>query len=148
VCLSRHRKADLISFRSCIQTLASLTHFVALKPDRTLTVQSVHNVSRTKAALQNAVTTKLYVDMSHMSNQQKPEFIGDIFWYAKFLGRSWRNFTKNAFYTGRYDLPEMLFQRPVEFPTAVTRKSLTGWSRLIDHRKDERVAFRNGIQDF
>jgi hypothetical protein len=38
VCLSRHRKADLILFRSCIQTLASLTHFVALKPDRTKTI--------------------------------------------------------------------------------------------------------------
>jgi hypothetical protein len=29
----------------------------------------------------------------------------------------------------------MLFQCPVEFLTAVTRKSLTVWSRLSDHRK-------------
>jgi hypothetical protein len=42
----------------------------------------------------------------------------------------------------------MLFQRPVEFPTAVTHKSLTGWSRLMDHQKVERIAFRNGIWDF
>jgi hypothetical protein len=45
-------------------------------------------------------------------------------------------------------LPEMLFQRPIEFSTAVAHKSLTGWSRLMDHRKAERVAFRNGIQEF
>jgi hypothetical protein len=45
-------------------------------------------------------------------------------------------------------MPEMLFQRPVEFPTTVAHKSLTGWSCLIDHRKVERVAFRNGIWDF
>jgi hypothetical protein len=53
---------------------------------------------------------------------------------VKFLGRSWRNFNKHLFYTGRYDLPEMLFQHPVEFPTAVAHKSLTGWSFLMDHR--------------
>jgi hypothetical protein len=79
MCLSRHKKADLIYFRSCIQTLASLTHFVALKPDRAPTVQSVHNVSRTKAGIQNAITTKPYVKMSHMSNQRKAEFVGNIF---------------------------------------------------------------------
>jgi hypothetical protein len=45
-------------------------------------------------------------------------------------------------------MPEMLFQRLVEFLTAVARKSLTGWSRLMDHRKAERVVFRNGILDF
>jgi hypothetical protein len=66
----------------------------------------------------------------------------------KFLGRSWRNFIKNLFYTGRYDLLEMLFQRLVEIPTAVTHKSLTGWIRLMGHRKAERVVFRNGIRDF
>jgi hypothetical protein len=64
---------------------------------------------------------------------------------VKFLGRYWQNFTKNLFYTGMYDLPEMLFHRPVQFPTAVTHKSLTGWSHLMDHRKAERVVFRNGI---
>jgi hypothetical protein len=66
----------------------------------------------------------------------------------KFLGRSWQKFTKNLFYTGRYDLPEMLIQRPVEFPTAVTRKLLTVWSHLIDHQKAERFVVRNGIWDF
>jgi hypothetical protein len=60
---------------------------------------------------------------------------------VKFLGKSWKNFTKNLFYTGRYDLSEILFQRPVEFPTAVARKLLTGWSCLIDHRKAEGVPF-------
>jgi hypothetical protein len=84
VCLSRHQKADLISFRICIQTLASLTHFVALKLNRTPTVQSVHNVSRTKEGFQNVVTTKPYVKMSRMSNQRKAEFVGDIFHMRRF----------------------------------------------------------------
>jgi hypothetical protein len=35
---------------------------------------------------------------------------------------------------------EMLIQQPVEFPTAVTHKSLTVWSHLMDHQKAERVA--------
>jgi hypothetical protein len=65
-----------------------------------------------------------------------------------FLGRSWRNFTKNLFYTGTYDLPELLVQQLVEFPTAVTHKPLTIWSHLIDHQKAERVVFQNGIRDF
>jgi hypothetical protein len=42
----------------------------------------------------------------------------------------------------------MLYQRPVEFLTAVSRKSLTVLSHLMDHQKAERVVIRNGIQDF
>jgi hypothetical protein len=42
-------------------------------------IQSVLNVFRTEAEIQNAVTTKPYVEMSHMSNQRKDEFVGDIF---------------------------------------------------------------------
>jgi hypothetical protein len=57
-------------------------------------------------------------------------------------------FCQNLFYTGRYDMPEMLIQRPVKFLTAVVRKSLTVWSRLIDHRKAERVVVQNCIWDF
>jgi hypothetical protein len=68
VCLSRHWKADSISLRSCIRTLASLTHLVAQKPDRATTVQSVHNVSRTKARIQNTVTTEPYIKMSCINN--------------------------------------------------------------------------------
>jgi hypothetical protein len=86
ICLSRHPKADLMSFRSCIRTLASLTHFVALKPDRTPAVQSVHNVSRAEPGIQNAATTKPYVKMRHMSNQQKAEFVRDIFHMRSFWG--------------------------------------------------------------
>jgi hypothetical protein len=44
--------------------------------------------------------------------------------------------------------PEMLIQQPVELPTAVTRKSLTIWSRLMDHRKAETAGYQNGIWDF
>jgi hypothetical protein len=79
MCLNRHRKADLVSFRSCIQTLASLTHFVAQKPDQTPAVQSVHNLSRTEAGIQIALASKPYVKTGRVSNQQKAEFGGDIF---------------------------------------------------------------------
>jgi hypothetical protein len=92
MCLSTHQKADLISFRSYILTLASLTHFVALRPDRTPTVQSIHNMSRTRAGLQSAVTTKPYVEMSHMSNQWKAEFVDDIFYMQIF----WEGHGKNS----------------------------------------------------
>jgi hypothetical protein len=34
-------------------------------------------MSTTKAGLQNAVTTEPLVEMSHMSNQQKAEFVGE-----------------------------------------------------------------------
>jgi hypothetical protein len=34
VCFSRRRKADLVSFRSCIETLGCLTHLVAQKPNQ------------------------------------------------------------------------------------------------------------------
>jgi hypothetical protein len=66
----------------------------------------------------------------------------------KLLGRSWQNFVKTLFYTGRYGLPEILIQQLVEFSTAVTRKPLTVWSRLMEHQKAERVVFRNGMWDF
>jgi hypothetical protein len=44
--------------------------------------------------------------------------------------------------------PDILIQQPVEFPTTVTRKSLTVWSRLTDHWKAERVSYQFGIWDF
>jgi hypothetical protein len=34
----------------------------------------------------------------------------------------------------------MLFQRPIEFPTAIARKSLTSWSHLMDHRKPRELS--------
>jgi hypothetical protein len=66
-------------------------------------------MSITKAELQIAVATKLHAEMSCMSNQRKAEFVSDIFLYAKILARSRRNFAKNLFYTGKYDLHEILF---------------------------------------
>jgi hypothetical protein len=83
-----------------------------------------------------------------MSNQRKAEFVGDIFCMRCFWGGHGEISPRNLFYTGMYDLLEMLFQHPVEFPTAVARKSLTGWSHLINHQKAERFVFQNGIRDF
>jgi hypothetical protein len=79
MCLSRRQKADLEFFEICIQTVVSLTHLVAQNHDQTPAVQSVHNPSRTESEIQQAVATKLYVETGHMSNQQKAQFIGDIF---------------------------------------------------------------------
>jgi hypothetical protein len=59
---------------------------LAQKPGRTTAVQSIHNVSGTKAGFQNAVTTEPYIKMSHMSNQRKAEFAGDIFCMRSFWG--------------------------------------------------------------
>jgi hypothetical protein len=43
---------------------------------------------------------------------------------------------------------ELLIQQTGRVPTVVTHKSPTIWSRLMDHRKAERVAYLYGIQDF
>jgi hypothetical protein len=48
----RRPKADLESYRISIQTLVSLTHLVAQKPDQMPAVQSVHNLSRTETEIQ------------------------------------------------------------------------------------------------
>jgi hypothetical protein len=74
-----------------------------------------------------------------MSNQQKADFFGDIFHIRGFWGDHGEILPKNLFYTGRYNLPEMLIRQPVELPAAVTRKSLTVWSHSMDHQKAERV---------
>jgi hypothetical protein len=79
VCSSRHLKTNLESSRIGIQTLASITHLLAQKPDQTLVVQSVCNLSRTETDIQSTVATKPYVETSHMSNQQKAKFVGDVF---------------------------------------------------------------------
>jgi hypothetical protein len=42
---------------------------MAQKPDQTPAVQSVHNLSRIEAWIQNVVATKLYVETDHMGNQ-------------------------------------------------------------------------------
>jgi hypothetical protein len=52
---------------------------MAQKPNRATAVESVHNVSRTKAGIQITITTEPYIEMSHMSNQWKAEFVGNIF---------------------------------------------------------------------
>jgi hypothetical protein len=44
--------------------------------------------------------------------------------------------------------PEIPESETGRIPTIVTRKSLIIWSHIMDHRKPERVTYRNGIQDF
>jgi hypothetical protein len=83
LCLSRHQKAELVIFRTNIQTLASFTHLVDQTPDQAQYIQAVQNLPITEIWLQNAVVTKLYVEIGRMSNQQKAEFIDDILIYSK-----------------------------------------------------------------
>jgi hypothetical protein len=49
------------------------------KPDQMPVVQSVHSLSRTETEIQSTVATKPYVKTSGISNQQKAEFVGDVF---------------------------------------------------------------------
>jgi hypothetical protein len=72
-----------------------------------------------------------------MSNQQKAEFVDDIFHIQIF----WRDHGEISSKQDGAICPEMLIQQPVEFPTSVTPKSLTIWSRLMDHQKAERVIY-------
>jgi hypothetical protein len=83
-----------------------------------------------------------------MSNQRKDEFIYrnlhvQSFWggHGKILPNSWLVLKGVV-------CPDFCFSKPVEFPTVVTRKSLTVWSHTMDHRKHERVVYRNGIWIF
>jgi hypothetical protein len=140
VCLSRRWKAEFIIYRTGIQTPASFTHLVAQKPDQALVYP--------KTGLQNSVATKPYVKAGHMSKQQKSEFVDDIFHIQSFWGGHDEISSKTWFIHEGAICPEMLIQQPVEFLTAVTRKSLTVWSCLVDHRKAERVVYWNGIRDF
>jgi hypothetical protein len=82
-----------------------------------------------------------------MSNQKKDEFVGDIFCIRYFWGDHGEISPKTGFIQEGAICPELLFQQPVEFPTAVTCKSLTVWSHLMDHRKAKRIVYRNGIRD-
>jgi hypothetical protein len=148
VCLSRHWKAELVIFRTSIQTPASFTHHVAQKPDQTPVYQSVQNLPRTGTWIQNAIATKPYVKTGRMSNQKKAEFVDDIFHIWSFWRGHGEISPKTWFMHEGTMCPEILIQQPVEFPTAITRKSLTIWSRLMDHRKAERVIYQNGIRDF
>jgi hypothetical protein len=44
--------------------------------------------------------------------------------------------------------PDFWFSKTSRVPTVVTRKSLTVWSRMMDHRKAERVAYHNSSLKF
>jgi hypothetical protein len=86
MCLSRRWKADLEFSRIGIQTLASLTHLSPLNLRISFLHQSVQNQFSTVTRFQKSVVTKPYVEMSHMSNQQKAEFVSDVFHIRSFWG--------------------------------------------------------------
>jgi hypothetical protein len=113
-----------------------------------LYTQSIQNLSSTETWHQNSVVTKVYAELGHKSNQQKAEFVDDIFHTQSFWGGHGKILLKTWFIQDGAICIEMLIQQPVEFPTVVTRKSLTVWSCLMEHQKSERVVYQNGIWDF
>jgi hypothetical protein len=80
-----------------------------------------------------------------MSNQQKAEFIIGNFGIQSFWGGHGEILSKSWFRPKGRVYPEFWFIKPIEFPTAVTHKSLTIWGRIMDHRKAARVAYHNSI---
>jgi hypothetical protein len=138
----------IVTFRTGIQTPASFTHLLAQKPSQA----PVYPVCPESVQHWNlnwkSVATKLYVKTGRMSNQQKAEFVVNIFCIQSVWGSHGEVSPKTWFIQEGAICSEMLIQQLVEFPTAVTQKSLTVWSRLMDHRKYERVIYQNSIQDF
>jgi hypothetical protein len=72
-----------------------------------------------------------------MSNQQKAEFVNDIFHIQSFCGGHGKILLKPWFVQEGPIYPEILIQQAAEFPIAATRKVLTIWSHLMDHQKFE-----------
>jgi hypothetical protein len=113
-----------------------------------LYVQSSENLSSFVSWLKKSIEMKPYVKTGHMSNQRKDEFVNDSFCIQSFWGGH-DNFSPKTWIVPKVQSAQILwFSKPVEFLIAVTRKSLTSWSRITDHRKAERVAYQFGIQDF
>jgi hypothetical protein len=81
VCLSRHRRAEFVTLRICMQTPACFAHLVAQKPDQAPVYPVCPEPDRHWTWLQNSITTKPYVETGRMSKKKKAEFIGDIFVY-------------------------------------------------------------------
>jgi hypothetical protein len=148
VCLSWRRKAQFVPPDFVFWPLQVSPILWPKNMTKNLYTQSVHNLCSTKTWFQKSIATKLYVETDRMSYQQKSEFVGDIFCIQSFWGGHGKISPKTWFILDGAFCPEMLIQQPVEFRTAVTRKSLTVWSCLMDHRKPERVVYGNGIRDF
>jgi hypothetical protein len=104
MCWSRRRKAEPVTFRFHVQTPASFTLFVAQKPNQTFVSQTVQNLPRNRTGIHNAVGTKPYVKIGHMSDQQKAEFVDNIFCIRSFWGGHDKILPKNLIYTGRCNL--------------------------------------------
>jgi hypothetical protein len=110
--------------------------------------QSGQNLSNIESWLKKFIAIKPYVKTGRMSNRQKAEFISDNFRVQSIWGAHGIFLPKIWFIQEGQVYPEILIQQQVEFPTAVTHKSLTIWSHLIDHQNVERVAYQYGIRDF
>jgi hypothetical protein len=144
VCMSRRWKTEQVTFRIHVHTPA---RFALLMP-RNLTIllydQSVQKVFSTSFWLQKSIASKPCIKIDRMSNQRKDEFVSGKFWIQSFWGGHGNPWLMPK---GRV-CPEICFCRPVEIPTAITCKSLTVCSRIMDHLKAERVGYCNGIRSF
>jgi hypothetical protein len=108
----------------------------------------VQNLFSTLSSHQNPIAIKPCIWMGRMSNRRKAKFINGIFciqsfWrgHGKILPNSWL-LLKGIVCPGFY------FIRPIEFLIVITNGPLTVWIHIMDHRKAERVSYRNSIRDF
>jgi hypothetical protein len=83
-----------------------------------------------------------------MSNQRKSQFVSGNFGIESFWEGHGEISSKSQFRLKGQVCPQFGFSKQVEFLTVVTRKLLTIWGHIMDHRKSERVVYRNGIRDF
>jgi hypothetical protein len=147
VCMSRHWKFELVAYGIRIQPSPWFMYLLPLKPDHSSLCQSAQKVFRTLSLLKNPITIKLCIGIGHMSNQQKAEFVNNNFGIQSFWRGHGKILSKSWFRPKGQVCPEFWFIQPVEFLTAITRKPLTVWICLMDHRKSERISYRDGIQD-
>jgi hypothetical protein len=148
VCLSSHWKAKLGIFRSCIWISASFTHLETQKPDQAPVYPCCPEPDQCGNLTSKFMGIKPYADTGRMSNRQKAEFVSDIFCIQSFWEGYDNFFSKNLIHTGRSNLPRNLDSLTGRVSIAVTHKSLTVWSRLLDHQKAERVTYQFYIWDF
>jgi hypothetical protein len=75
-----------------------------------------------------------------VSNHRKADLVNDNFGIQSFHGSHGEISSRDRFMPKGQVCPEFPIQQPGQLPTVVTCKSLTIWSRKMDHRKSQRLA--------
>jgi hypothetical protein len=83
-----------------------------------------------------------------VSNQRKDEIVSDKFSICSFQGCHGEILPRDRSMPKGLVYLEFSIQQPSHGLTIVTHKSLTVWSRKMDHQKAERVVYQICIQNF